>query len=151
MLQVDRQLREIGLVAAQHHLLRRRLALRHGAGAFRVCQPPEHRLQQVVRVGVEGQRKPFATAGNVADEAGAFLPDIAEQDCVAAPVELCRHIREVGAPRNFDKVIARSQPIQKGSEIDNSRLTSDVGNGGLGHSEPPQALDYSLLSNLVVG
>ena len=68
VLQMHRQLGDVGVVAGQHHRLAGRLGARHLENLGLVAEPPLDFLQQLVRLDAERRGEPAAAAHDVADQ-----------------------------------------------------------------------------------
>ncbi len=96
MAEMHRQGGEIGVVAAQHDLLRRRLGARHLDDVGSVAQPPQQLGDQLPRRHAEGARNPRPAAGDVADQLLPLEPDRAQQHGARIALEDLRDLGQVG-------------------------------------------------------
>ena len=120
--EMDRKRGEIGVVAGEHDLLRRRLGARDLDHVRLVAQPPQQLGQELVRLDAEGARDPRAAAGDVADE---FLPSRGRPRGTAPPWDCLR-----GWPRR------RRDPSPRSRSPGHRPALRRSGAGGSGRHRP---------------
>ncbi len=95
VLQMYRQLAQVGIVVLEHDLLHRRLLRRHFDGRMQAVEPRREGGQQTALVGVERAGEPRPRGHHIADQLGLFRPRRLEQHRAWVAVEDAAHIDQV--------------------------------------------------------
>ena len=92
---MNRQFRQVDIIARQDNLMHRRLARFELDDVLRGCQAAVHFGQQIARCDAEGLRHTPTTASHAANQLGLFGPGLPEQNGFFIAVHPGRNIRKV--------------------------------------------------------
>ena len=131
---MDRERRQIGVLALEHDLLHR--------GGFagdldrrdRPRQALQDRRQEPAFVGPERQGKPGAAAHHIADQRRTFRPDALEQDRPPVAVEALGHPGKRNRVGNDVDFVLLDQPIDETAEAEPVEIDGGDGVGHRSHS-----------------
>ncbi len=141
VLQVDRQRRQVRLVACQHDFLGRCRLPRHLDHLRRCVQAAKHFGEQLVGRRAEGARQAGAAAHDVADELRAFPAHALEEHRLRIALERRGDLRQVRRSRPHFELARLSQFLYKAAQPEPLEIDPGFAGARLHRSNPPRQIN----------
>ena len=118
MLQMGGQAREIGLLAAQHHLLNRGAGGVHFNDLWREAQAPLHLLAHLVGRHAKGHGEPRAAATDIGDQLLRIYADAGHMHGLRLFVDHLRQIHEIAGDVMGEQFACRAQGFNETTQTE---------------------------------